>query len=315
MRSERGQATVEWTGLVLLVGLALAALVAFGPRIDGRSYGGWLTHALLCAVRGGCDDGDRSLQVVYGAGDAALLRRYAPNIVYEPGTYSLPVDYRTCRSHLCSDAPDDRSLDVHESKRGGLPATVFTHVARAGGATYLQYWFYYPDSTTTVANAAGAWNTVQNFVAQSSAGTKSTYPGFHSDDWESYQVRVGADGQASVRASAHHGYQGCKQIRCRNEWTPWTGWTRVSRGSHAGHIPLEDHGGGFAFQDDHIVLVPHDDRPVYPGLDVQERTTTAAGLNLVPIEPLARWGGEEWDGITPPWEKEVYRDPSSDSTG
>jgi hypothetical protein len=39
MRSERGQATVEWVGIVLLVALALAALSHFAPRADGRDLG------------------------------------------------------------------------------------------------------------------------------------------------------------------------------------------------------------------------------------------------------------------------------------
>jgi hypothetical protein len=310
LRDESGQATIEWTGLVLLAALALAGLAAFGPRIDGRSFGGFLTHAILCSVRGGCDDGDAGLAHVYGAGDAALLRRYAPNIVYEPGTYTLPVDYRECRSHDCSDAPDDRFLDAHLSKRGRVRATAFTHVVHSGGETFLQYWLYYPDSTTTAANAAGLWNTLVG-----KAGGDSSYPGFHRDDWEGYQVRVDRSGNASVRASSHHGYQGCKQSRCHNTWMPWTGWTRVSRGSHAGHIPLRDRGGGIEIRDGHVGLRPHDDQPVYPGVDIDERTTTGAGLRLVPIEPLSGRGGYRWDGIRPPWEKEVYRDPRSNSTG
>jgi hypothetical protein len=308
LRGESGQATVEWTGLVLLATLALAALVAFGPRIDGRSFGGFLTHAIVCAVRGGCDDGDAGLAAQYGASDAALLRDYAPNIVYEPGTLTLPVDFRECRSHECSDAPDDSMLDAHHSLRGGVRATAFTHVVHSRGETFLQYWFYYPDSTTTWGGAAGIWNTIVQ-----TAGGDSSYPGFHRDDWEGYQVRIDA-GHASVRATSHHGYQGCKQSRCHNRWTPWTGWTRVSRGSHAGHIPLRDRGGGLDFADGHaFALQPHDDQAIYPGVDFDERTTTAAGLRLVPTEPLA---GDRttWDGITPPWKKAVYRDPRSDST-
>jgi hypothetical protein len=102
------------------------------------------------------------------------------------------------------------------------------------------------------------------------------------------QVRIGRDGRVRTRASSHHGYQWCKQRRCKNDWGPWTGWSRVSRGSHAGHIPerLE-----------------------------RERTTTSPGLKLIPIESLDTSTYDPLDpGITPPWRKEVFSDPLSDST-
>src|SRR4051812_32542967 len=136
LRAETGQAAVEWTALVLVASLALAAAVAFGPRVDGRSFGGFLTHTIVCAVGGGCDDGDSELERRYGAADAELLRRYAPDIVYEPGTFTLPVDYRECRSHTCSDAPDDPALDAHRGLRGGTRATAFTHVVHSQGETF-----------------------------------------------------------------------------------------------------------------------------------------------------------------------------------
>src|SRR5690349_17524954 len=131
MTSEAGQATIEWTGVTLLVALVLGAAIAFIPAVDGRSFGSFLAHAIVCAVRGGCDDGNRELAAAYGAADAALVRRFAPNIVYEPGTHTLPVDFRRCRSHHCSDAPDDQSLDTARSSRG-TPAAVFTHVLHRG---------------------------------------------------------------------------------------------------------------------------------------------------------------------------------------
>src|SRR5215213_2694397 len=100
MGSERGQASVEWTGAVALVALALGAAIATVPAVDGRSLGSWIAHSILCAMRGRCEDrGADGLRAVYGERDGALLRRYAPNVVYEPGTHTLPVDFRSCRSH------------------------------------------------------------------------------------------------------------------------------------------------------------------------------------------------------------------------
>ncbi|HEY6778429.1 MAG TPA: hypothetical protein VI122_18125 [Thermoleophilaceae bacterium] len=54
MASEQGQATVEWTSLVLLTALATAALTALVARVDGRGMGESVAHAITCAARGGC---------------------------------------------------------------------------------------------------------------------------------------------------------------------------------------------------------------------------------------------------------------------
>jgi len=284
VRSERGQAALEWVGLVLLVCLACGGAVAAGAgAVDGRPLGAELARALVCAVRGGCDDGDDALRDAYGERGAALVREYLPNLVYEPRTRTLPVDFRDCRSHRCSDAPDQEGLDVHRTRRA--QATVFTHVVRDGGETFIQYWLYYPDSTSTWMGSAAAWNTVIERT------TGKDYPGWHEDDWESVQVRIDdATGAARMRASSHSWYQGCKESRCKNEWTEWGGWSRVSYGSHAGHIPL-------------------------PARDLDERTTTAAGVRVVPIESLTERERATSFEVTPPWEKQVFSDPRSDSTG
>jgi hypothetical protein len=285
MGTERGQAALDWIGIVLVVCLACGAAVAAGAgAVDGRPFGAELARALVCAVRGGCAAAEDALRDAYGERGAALVRAYAPSIVYEPRTRTLPVDFRRCRSHSCSDAPDEQGLDVHRaSGRAGAEATVFTRVVRDGGETFVQYWLYYPDSTSTWMGSAGLWNTVVAPV------TGKRYPGFHEDDWESVQIRVDAAGRARMRASSHHGYQGCKERRCHNRWTPWVGWSRVSYGSHAGHIPVD-------------------------GRDPDERTTTSAGLRLVPLERLSPADRATAFEITPPWDKTVYRDPRSDST-
>jgi hypothetical protein len=189
---ERGQASVEWIGLLLLVAVALAVAVAFVPAVDGRPLGAAIARALVCAVKNDCDSEAAALRRAYGERDAALVRRHAPSLVYEPGTLTLPVDYRRCRSHRCSDAPDDRDLDVHRSARGGAHATAFTHVVRRGGKTYIQYWLYYPDSPSTFMHSHGILKTL---------GIKD--PAFHPDDWEAFTVRIDAAGRIAVRASAH----------------------------------------------------------------------------------------------------------------
>jgi hypothetical protein len=57
MRSESGQATVEWVGLVLLVALALGALAGFAPRVDRSSLGAVVAGRLTCAVKRDCRSG------------------------------------------------------------------------------------------------------------------------------------------------------------------------------------------------------------------------------------------------------------------
>jgi hypothetical protein len=300
---QRGQASIEWIALVLLAACALAGLLAFVPAMDGRPLGAALARVFVCAVRRDCGAEHAALAGAYGESDARLVRSAAPGIVYEPGTFTLPIDYRRCRSHRCSDAPDDRGLDVSRAKRGGAPATAFTHVVRKGGRTYIQYWFYYPDSTTTLGGAAAAWRAVVNGVARGG----DSYPGAHLDDWEGYQVRIDPSGGALARATAHHGYDYCRgsALGCpRHDWGPLTGWTRVSRGSHAGHIPVVQE------------LLPPRVRAVREGVEVHERITTAPELRLVPLEPIdpRSYRSLEPDGPSPPWAKLVYGDPASDST-
>jgi hypothetical protein len=89
VREERGQASVEWIGLILLVALVLGGALAGGVRIDGRSFGGFLAHRFACAVEGGrCHDGDPELARAYGPAGARLVRANAPNkpAYRHPGT-------------------------------------------------------------------------------------------------------------------------------------------------------------------------------------------------------------------------------------
>jgi hypothetical protein len=315
VRSERGQASVEWVGLVLLVSLALGAAVAVAPAVDGRSLGGFLAHQLVCVVRGGCPDGDARLAAAYGARDAALVREHAPNLVYEPGERQLPVDYRRCRSRACADGPDDREADVHRTNAGHR-ATVFTRVIRRGGRLYIQYWLYYPDSNTTWAASDKVWerSTLLPLVGKLARGEYG-YPGFHDDDWEGYAVRIDPDGKVWARATSHGHWQGCKQSSCRGEWIGATGWTRVTRGSHAGHLPVDVSWPGPNHPRDYRTPRRRRERPRYPGRDMRERTTTADGLRLIPLEPLdPRTYKPIDDDVKPPWRKDAYRDPESDGS-
>ncbi len=325
MNGEQGQAAVEWVALVLLVSLALGGLLAVAPLVDGRSLGGFLTHRIACAARGGCEDGDAALVGAYGPSDAALVRRHAPNLVYEPGERQIPVDWRRCRKPSCANAPDDRDLDVHGSEAGAR-ATVFTHVLRRDRRTFLQYWLYYPDSNSTWAGSDRAWELawlvprIRGIVDEA-----PRYPGYHEDDWESYHVRLERDGSAWVRASSHGRFQGCSESECEGRWVGSTGWTRVSRGSHAGHIPFRTEvrprapgpAGARVPRGKTPGAPPVRLRrlPLYPGPGNRERSSSAEGLRLVPLETRAEHRYRPLDpGISPPWRKEVYDEPESEGS-
>jgi hypothetical protein len=135
-------------------------------------------------------------------------------------------------------------------------------------------------------------------------------------DWEGYQVRIDPDGTVWARASSHRHYQGCKQLACKNRWIRRTGWTRVSRGSHAGDIPGRLNTPARAGR--RSLPLRHERagfEPSYPGRDLHERTSTAEGLRLIPLETLDHHRYRSRDeAVRPPWRKEAYRDPESDSS-
>src|SRR5207248_2416553 len=201
---ERGQGTVEWVALLLVVLVALAAGAAVG--LAGPAAG--MARAVRCAVLAGCHGEDSELATAYGSDVAGMVRAFAPGFDYEPRTLTLPVDFRSCRAHRCADAPDLRGADVWRSTRG-RQATVFTHAVdrrSAGGDLFVQYWLYYPDSTWNGAlYAASRLPILGHIPAGLLAGAVS---GHHGDDWESYQVRVTRSGEVLARSSAHNGYAG-----------------------------------------------------------------------------------------------------------
>jgi hypothetical protein len=83
---ESGQATVEWVGLLLLVTLVLGGLLTLAPRVEGRSLGGAVAHAIACGAAGDCDAAGR-------AGSRAALPPVvprAPRRARRPGRLRLP---------------------------------------------------------------------------------------------------------------------------------------------------------------------------------------------------------------------------------
>ena len=302
---QAGQATPEYAGVVLLVTAILGVLLTIaGPALPGGAVARAVASKLVCAVKRSGDCGEAAtalaaqptpLQRAYGADLAALLAEHAPTIAFESDDFaSLPVDYRDCRERSCADSIFHGSLQHTQT---GLQPTVFTHVVdcsapaeaeRRGydcsgeraGSVYLQYFLYYPDSETHGLGRLG---------------------GYHEDDWESYQVRVDAAGEAMARASSHHGYNGRGGGDVGSDtgwwghdpgWDTVLGQLHVASGSHAGMAQI---GAG-------------DDRRVEP-----------SNLRLVPAEPIAHAAAAHPEDaarfeITPPWGKDVWSDPESTGT-
>ena len=55
MKSEGGQAAVEWVGLLLFASLGLAALLSLAPSVEGRGLGAAVARAITCGAGGHCD--------------------------------------------------------------------------------------------------------------------------------------------------------------------------------------------------------------------------------------------------------------------
>jgi hypothetical protein len=244
---------------------------------------------MLCAVALADHCGDEpTLIAAYGTEVGKLVREHMPTILFEQGSRALPIDFRRCRSSACGDGSARGLVDQTDA---GLPVTAFVHVVERAGSLYIQYWLYYADSATLrgVPIAGGS--------------------GYHHDDWESVQIRIGPDGRIDERASSHHGYNYAQSVanagsdagidplrelaedvgaRPRNGWGEQTRLLVVSGGSHAGNTD------GFLRVD-----------RVVPGRRV----------HLVPLEPIAaEEGGAYRFAVNPPWGKRVWRDPEATGT-
>jgi hypothetical protein len=305
-RGERGQSTVEWVGTLCVVALLLVALLAVGVRVPGAELARSIGSRILCAaaLADGCGD-EPVLIAAYGTEVGRLVRLHMPTIVFEAGSRALPVDFRRCRSTACGDGVSEGLVHRSEAR---LPLTAFVHVvdcraegrerAEAAGAEcsppraghlYIQYWTYYADSAT-----------LRDLPVVGDEG-------YHHDDWEGVQIRIGPDGRVDERASSHNGYnyelgvanwgsdadieplRGLAEAlgaRAENGWGPETHLLLVSGGSHAGNVAGD-----------------HDRSRWVPGRRV----------HLIPLERIAA-ADESGFAITPPWRKQVWRDPEASGT-
>jgi hypothetical protein len=150
----RGQATIEWVGLLLLTAIVLVALIAAGFRAPAISLARAVASRLLCAAALADSCGDEpALFAAYGSEVGAIVRDDMPSLVFEHGSRAVPVDFRSCRDTSCGDGPDSGLVLRTET---GLPVTAFVHVidcreggprpagancsADRAGNLYVQFW-------------------------------------------------------------------------------------------------------------------------------------------------------------------------------
>jgi hypothetical protein len=262
---------------------------------------------ILCAAALADHCGDEPVLIAaYGDEVGRLVRRHMPWLLFEEGSRAVPVDFRRCRETACGDGPEGELVRRTDA---GLPVSAFVHVVdcrpeaveetEAGGADcsgaragnlYIQYWTYYADSAT-----------FRGIPILEDAG-------YHPDDWEGVQVRIRPDGSVDERASSHEGYgersgplhgwasdagvDSVKKVeevvglRPENGWGPETHLLMVSGGSHAGHTY---------------------------GIPELVRLTPGNRVHLIPLEPIAADTGASF-AISPPWRKQVWRDPEAEGT-
>ena len=293
--------------MLALISLLLVGMLAAGVRVPGAGLGDSIFKKIICAasMADSCGDEPR-LIATYGTEVGKLAKDRMPSLLYERGSKAVPVNFRRCRETACGDAPGEGL--VRRTARG-LPVTAFVHVVdcRVGeaarteaagadcsgeraGNLYVQYWTYYADSATLRGVPV--------------LGRK----GYHRDDWESVQIRVGPDGRIDQRASSHHGHNYARGVanagsdagigplrdfaelvgaRARNGWGPETRLLLVSGGSHAGNSR---------------------------GIPDLDRVTPGDRVHLIPLERLLDAGEKSKFAVVPPWLKRVWSDPEARDT-
>ena len=149
LRAQRGSASVEHIGLVMLVAAlmlaAVAALAAGPPPEEARDLGAAIARKLRCAPKlpGPC--WQDPLTEAYGRPLAGAVRALAPPPTPERdanGTPLLPVDFRYCRRSTCATSTGSPRLTASNRR-----TTAFTQVEdnrRADGTVSIIYWLYRP---------------------------------------------------------------------------------------------------------------------------------------------------------------------------
>jgi hypothetical protein len=293
--------------MLLLVALLMTGLVAAGVRVSGTELARAVASRILCAasLADSCGGDEPVLIAAYGTEVGELVRRHMPSLLFEHGSRAVPVDFRRCRNTACGDGAEHGYVRRTDA---GLPVSAFIHVIdcrpaaiasteaegahcsglRAGNL-YLQYWLYYADSAT-----------LRSLPVIGTAG-------YHRDDWESVQFRIGPDGSVDERASSHDGYNHGQEV--------------VNWGSDAGIGPLKDIAEAVGLRPEngwgsetHVLLISGGSHAGNAdGIPRIERMTPRNSVHLIPLEPIATISDAHFT-IHPPWHKKAWRDPETEGT-
>ncbi len=147
--------------------------------------------------------------------------------------------------------------------------------------TFIEYWFYYPDSRTLHAPVAAL-------------------EGYHRDDWEGLIVRIPDDGEPSARVTAHQWLVGAQP-----GWRGDPGWRPIPP-HPAIYRAAGSHANGFTRTS---IDVPLD---AWNG-DLATLPSSSFTLIAADTAPALRFRYDP--SASPPWLKELWTNPEATTTG
>ena len=169
MRRDRGAASVEQAGLILLVALLCAAVAAAvlsrGGQAEQRELARAVAQKIRCAAHGPGPCWQDPLTEAYGRPLAGLVRALAPVPETAGALGLLPVDFRRCRQASCA-APGERPELTASNRR----VTAFVAVddrRRSDGTVAIDYWLYRPTL---------AWERVRRIASAADVATHAMTP-------------------------------------------------------------------------------------------------------------------------------------------
>jgi len=146
MRGERGAASVEQAGLILLVAVLCAAVAAAvlsrGGQAESRELARAVAQKIRCAAVGPGPCWQDPLTEAYGRPLAGLVRALAPVPEGAGALGLLPVDFRRCRQASCA-APGER-VELTASNRRVTAFVAVDDQRRSDGTVEIDYWLYRP---------------------------------------------------------------------------------------------------------------------------------------------------------------------------